>query len=103
VKPFIFIYANDNLMPYRLSGPNIEQNLDHLGGVAMPIDTGGVGAGSFEELKEKLEEKARIESRKLDGKELKAAWIHHYRAAEHGDMQFHPERTVKAVLQVLEQ
>ena len=94
LRPFVFAYAKDVLVPHKVIKTVLEENADRLAGYAVPIDSGGVGADSFQDFKAKTG---------LFGKEANKAWAHHYRNAGHNDLLFHPERTVKAVLQVLEQ
>lgn len=94
LKPFVFGYASDRLFPHRVVEPVLSRNADNLAGYAVPIDNSGVGAGSFSEFKTKTG---------LKGRAAKKAWAHHYRSAGHNDFLFHPERTAKAVLQVIEQ
>lgn len=93
LRPFIFSYANDDMYPYKTIETTIGSNEDMLSGWATPIDTGGTGAAGFDEFKSKSG---------LSGDEAKRAWVHHYRNAGHNDLIFHPERTAKAVLQVLQ-
>ncbi len=94
LKPFVFGYANDVLIPHKVVEAVLSRNVDSLAGYAAPIDNGVVGADSFKDFKAKTG---------LSGEEANKAWAHHYRNAGHNDLLFHPERTVKAILQVLEQ
>ncbi len=94
LKPHIFGYANDTLYPHKVIKAVMEANGKVLHGYSVPIDNGGVGASNFEEFRQKSG---------LSGKQAKAAWAHHYRNAGHNDWLFHPERTVKAVLQIFDQ
>lgn len=91
LKPHIFGYASDVMYPHKVVKTVLDANGDSLNGYSVPVDSGGIGAGSFGEFKEKTG---------LSGKEAKKAWAHHYRNAGHNDFLFHPERTVKAILQI---
>ena len=93
IKPFVLGYSNDYMFPDRVVKTAIKSNGSNLEGYAMPIDTGGIGAASFSEFKAKTG---------LTGKEARKSWTHHYRNAGHNDFQFHPERTVAAILQVID-
>lgn len=93
LRPFVFGYASDDMYPHKVIKSIIKEGGEALDGYGVPIDTGGVGAGTFEEFKEKTG---------LAGKNAKKAWAHHYRNAGHNDLLFHPERTVKAILQVID-
>ncbi|HLG91176.1 MAG TPA: hypothetical protein VI336_03415 [Candidatus Saccharimonadales bacterium] len=93
VKPVVFSYASDGLMPYRIMDSTLEPNMDQLSGIATIVDPENIGAGSFREFKQKTG---------LSGKAAREAWAHHYRRADHSDHQFHPKRSAKAVLQVFE-
>lgn len=92
IKPFILAYPGDQLMPYRIMGSNLETNLENLSGVASVVGGYDVGARNYSEFKKKTG---------LNGKAAKEAWVHHYRSADHSDMQSHPERTASSVLQIL--
>lgn len=92
LQPYVVTYASDNLYPDKNSAEFIDNNLDSLEGWSTPIDNGGIGAGSFEEFKTKSG---------LSAKAAKKAWVHHYRNSNHNDFIFHPDRTAKAVLQIL--
>jgi hypothetical protein len=95
VRPIMIGYADDDLMPF-------QETTAHEGAVSLIDNTdtaptlpnGGPypGAKDFEDFKNKTG---------LSGKEAKQAWLHHYRAAEHNDMQFHPNRTASFILQTL--
>ena len=93
LKPFVMAYADDDLMPYGTMEQNLENNLENLSGISMPVDAGAVKARDFEMFKTNIG---------LQGKAAKEAWAHHWRRADHGDMQFHPERTARAILQILD-
>jgi hypothetical protein len=94
VKPMIIGYADDSMMPH----VDNSQNLERIEGAVSLIDNANnapnnlPAASDFEQFKERTG---------LDGKEAKRAWAHHYRAAEHNDMQFHPERTARFIGSVL--
>jgi pimeloyl-ACP methyl ester carboxylesterase len=91
LKPHVFGYASDVLFPHKVIKNTLEDNNGSLDGYSVPVDNGGVGAGNFKEFKSKTG---------LSGKEAKKAWAHHYRNAGHIDLLFHPDRTVKAILQI---
>jgi len=91
LRPHVFGYASDVLFPHKVVKTVLEENGNSLNGYSVPVDSGGVGAGNFKEFKSHTG---------LDGKEAKRAWAHHYRNAGHNDFLFHPDRTVKAILQV---
>jgi pimeloyl-ACP methyl ester carboxylesterase len=91
LKPHIFGYASDVMYPHKVVKTVLDANGYSLNGYSVPVDSGGIGAGNFGEFKEKTG---------LSGKEAKKAWAHHYRNAGHNDFLFHPERTVKAILQI---
>lgn len=99
VMPTVIGYADDSLMPFQ----EVAKNLEHTQGAVSLIDnaenapaladsTKYPGVKDFEEFKEKTG---------LDGKEARQAWVHHYRAAEHNDMQFHPNRAARFILDIL--
>jgi hypothetical protein len=93
LKPFVLGYANDSMFPDKVIRRVLENSGTNLAGYSVPIDNGGVGAGNFEEFKAKTG---------LRSKEARQKWAHHYRNANHADLQYHPERTVKAILQVID-
>jgi pimeloyl-ACP methyl ester carboxylesterase len=93
LRPFILGYAADDMYPHKVIESVIQENGDNLVGYSMPIDSGGVGAENFKQFQLKTG---------LSGKEAKKAWSHHYRNAGHNDLLFHPDRTVKAILQLWE-
>lgn len=99
VKPVVIGYADDALMPFQ----ELAKNLEHTEGAVSLIDnadnaptlpdgTKYPGAKDFKEFKERSG---------LSGKEARQAWLHHYRAAEHNDMQFHPNRSARFILDIL--
>jgi hypothetical protein len=95
VNPIMINYADDDLMPFQEDGftegaVSLIDNAD----TAPRLANGDPypGAKDFEDFKENTG---------LSGKEAKQAWLHHYRAAEHNDMQFHPDRTARFILQTL--
>jgi pimeloyl-ACP methyl ester carboxylesterase len=90
LKPHVFLYAGDDLYPYKTIKKAVD-TVDSAAGFSMPIDNGATGARSFEEFKSRTG---------LSGKQAKKEWAHHYRNAAHNDLQFHPERIVKAILEV---
>jgi pimeloyl-ACP methyl ester carboxylesterase len=99
VKPVVIGYADDALMPFQ----EVAQNIEHMDGVVSLIDheenapilpnsrpyPGAKDRKEFEELAY------------LETKSAKSEWPHHYRAAEHNDMQFHPDRAARFILDVL--
>jgi pimeloyl-ACP methyl ester carboxylesterase len=91
LRPYILSYARDDLYPYKVTRSVLERNAGTLLGSSVPIDSGGIGAGDFKEFKSKSG---------LGRKKAFKAWAHHYRNANHADLQYHPERTVKAILQI---
>lgn len=92
LRPFILGYANDSMYPHKVIKQVLQDNDEALAGYSVPVDNGVVGAGSFNEFKRKTG---------LPARAAKRAWAHHYRNANHADLQYHPERTVKAILQVI--
>jgi pimeloyl-ACP methyl ester carboxylesterase len=95
LEPHVLGYAKDVMFPYRVVKKVIEDNGENLRGYSMPIDNKATGASSFREFKSKFEDKPG-----LTGRDAKRAWAHHYRNAGHNDLLFHPERTVKAILEI---
>lgn len=93
LKPHVLGFASDDLYPHKTIGSTAEKHGEALDGYSVPVDSSGVGAASFEEFKEKTN---------LTGKDARKAWAHHYRNAGHNDFLFHPKRTVKAILPILE-
>jgi pimeloyl-ACP methyl ester carboxylesterase len=92
LQPFILGFANDSLYPHKVIGKVLEESGTQLSGYAVPIDNGVVGAANFSEFRKRSG---------LSVKEAKKAWAHHYRNANHADLQYHPERTVKAILEFI--
>ncbi len=93
IKPFVFGYAADDMFPHGVIQSVMSKYEDSLAGYAVPIDNGIIGAENFESFKQKTG---------LSGKEARRAWAHHYRNAGHNDLLFHPERTVKSVLEIID-
>jgi pimeloyl-ACP methyl ester carboxylesterase len=99
VKPVVIGYADDALMPFQ----EVAQNIEHIEGAVSLIDheenapilpnsrpyPGAKDRKEFEELAY------------LETKSAKQEWPHHYRAAEHNDMQFHPDRAARFIIDVL--
>jgi hypothetical protein len=95
VKPLTIGYADDHLMPFqettaREGAVSLIDNASNA--PTLPNGEPYPGAGSFDEFKEKTG---------LKGKDAKKAWVHHYRAAEHNDMQFHANRSARFIIDVL--
>jgi hypothetical protein len=106
IKPHIVGFANDMLMPYQ----DVTEYLDYIEGAHSLVDHAGnapiykkvvdgevqtlpyPGAKSFDEFKALTG---------FTGKEARQHWVHHYRAAEHNNMQFNPDRTARFISQVL--
>lgn len=93
IKPFIIGYPGDYLYPDRTIKKAVKKHGERISGYAMPIDTHGVGAKNLGDFKEKTG---------LNGKDARRHWAHHYRNAGHNDLLFHPERTVNAILPILD-
>lgn len=93
IKPFIIGYSNDSLFPHSTFESTVNKHGETIEGYAVPVDTLGVGAKDFAEFMAKTG---------LQGKDAKRAWAHHYRNAGHNDLLFHPERTVNAILPILD-
>jgi len=92
LKPFILGFANDSIYPHKVIENVLQDNAESLSGYAVPVDSGVIGAANF---------KSFVKKSGLSVKEAKEAWAHHYRNANHADLQYHPERTVKAILQII--
>jgi pimeloyl-ACP methyl ester carboxylesterase len=96
LKPFVLGFANDSMYPDKVIGKVLEAAGESLSGYAVPVDNGGIGAANVRDFRKK----SGYQPWQLV--QTKKAWAHHYRNANHADLQHHPQRTVKAVLQHLD-
>ena len=96
LKPFVLGFASDSMYPDKVVGKVLENAGESLSGYAVPVDSGGIGAANVLDFWKKSGNRPRHIIR------TKKAWAHHYRNANHADLQYHPERSVKAILQHLD-
>lgn len=94
LKPMVLTYSHDTMIPEELITPTVTANLEHLSGYATVIGQRlDVPAADFKEYR------AKSGWRK---KAAKTKWRRHYLNANHPDLLYVPERTGKAVLQILD-
>lgn len=99
IKPVLIGYHSDDLMPFSISESVFMDEDFAGGGYSVPVDTASKPLAS--NISE-LSLKKYTEVSGLDKKEAAKTWARHHLGAGHNDLLFNPERTVRAILPVLD-